>query len=80
MVCTVGLGQKKRFHSSAFMQDILSTLIGQLMKETLFFPPSQFLLSEFDCILIVAQTTARKFSGVPGTTTTATSGIERKLD
>ena len=27
----------------------LSTLIGQLIKETLFSPPNEFLLSEFDC-------------------------------
>ena len=27
-------GYKKRFHSFTFMQDKLSTLIGQLMKET----------------------------------------------
>ena len=29
-------GYKKRFHSSAFMQDILSTLKGQLIKATLY--------------------------------------------
>ena len=28
-------GYKKRFHSSAFVQDILSTLKGQLIKETM---------------------------------------------
>ena len=28
-------GYKKRFHSSNFMQDKLSTLIGQLIKETI---------------------------------------------
>ena len=39
----------KRFHSSDFMQDKLSTLIVQLIKETLFLPPSEFLLAEFDC-------------------------------
>ena len=32
-------GYQKRFHSSAFM---LSTLVGQLMKETLFLPPYEF--------------------------------------
>ena len=44
-------GYKKRFHSSDFMQFKRSTLIGQLIKETLFSPPNEFLLSEFDCIL-----------------------------
>ena len=44
---------EERFHSSAFMQDKPSTLIGQLMKETMdernsFLPPHEFLLSEFD--------------------------------
>ena len=45
-------GHKRRFHSSAFMQDKLSMLIGQPMKETMdekfFLPPSEFILSEFD--------------------------------
>ena len=46
-----------RFHSSDIMQVKLSTLIGQLIKETmdernLFSSPNEFLLSEFDCSLV----------------------------
>ena len=53
-------GYKKRFHSSDFMQVKLSTLLGQLIKklwikETLFSPPNEFLLSEFDCIHILVE-------------------------
>ena len=48
-------GYKKRFHSSDFMQVKLSTLIGQLIKETMdkrnpFLTPNEFGLSEFNCI------------------------------
>ena len=53
-------GYKKHFHYFAFMQGKLSTLIGQLMKETVdkrnsFLPPSEFLLSKFDCGSIVKE-------------------------
>ena len=49
---------KKLFYSSAFMQDELSMLIGQLIKETmdketLFLPPSEFLSSEFDGTILI---------------------------
>ena len=43
-------GYKKRFHSSTYVQDKRFMLIGQLIKETLFLSPSEFLLSELDCI------------------------------
>ena len=52
---TVELGNyNKRFHSCDYVKDKLSTLVRQLMKETInedamFLPPHEFLLSEFDC-------------------------------
>ena len=63
------LGYKKRFHSSAFMQDKLSTLIGQpiketWVKETLSLPPYEFLLSELDCIQFLMLSVWKYFEGV----------------